>query len=201
MARSATDCVPPKWRRYRRGVRSRRVPLPVLVGATVLVIAAVAAFVVTRDGGDDQAAADWPSASKVKATQLTALTAAGDTRLGDLLDGKPLVVNFFARTCQPCRKEMPAFQNVYDDVQDEVGLVGVSEDVTEDDARTMVEQTGVTFPTYLDGTLKTLLLFGGNGLPTTVFIAADGRVVDVSLGRLDADDLRDEIEANFGISA
>jgi thiol-disulfide isomerase/thioredoxin len=177
------------------------VPLPVLVSATVLVVVAVAAFVVTRDGGGAEASADWPSASKVKATELTALTAPADTRIGDLLGGKPLVVNFFARTCQPCRKEMPAFQRVYDDVQDEVGLVGVSEDVTEDDARTMVEQTGVTFPTYLDGTLKTLLLFGGNGLPTTVFIAPDGRVVDVSLGKLDAGQLRHEIEANFGIDA
>jgi thiol-disulfide isomerase/thioredoxin len=171
-----------------------------LVGATVLVIVAVAVFVVTRDG-DDGASADWPSAAKVKATELTALTASGDAKVGDLLDGKPLVLNFFARTCTPCRKEMPAFEQVYGDVQDDVTIVGISEDLTEDDARTMVEQTGVTFPTYIDGTLKTLLLFNGNGLPTTVFIAPDGRVVDVSLGKLDATELRDDIEDSFGISA
>ena len=171
-----------------------------LVGATVLVIAAVAPFVVTQGGGDERASADWPSATTVKATQLKALTAPADARIGDLLDGKPLVVNFFARTCQPCRKEMPAFQSVYQEVRDDVNVIGVSEDLTDDDARTMVRQTGVTFPTYLDGTLETLLRFGGDGLPTTVFVASDGRVADVNLGKLDAVDLREAIEANFGTS-
>jgi thiol-disulfide isomerase/thioredoxin len=182
-------------------MQSRRVPLPVLVGATVLVVAGVVAFfVVSRSSGGDHH--DWPSAEKVRATELTALgNGARDTKLGQLLAGRPMVVNFFAKWCNPCQREMPAFEKVHGDLGDQVAFVGISEDLQAGDGRAMAQRTGVTYPTYIDKAQGTLLFFKGLAMPTTVFIDADGTIVDVDTGKMDAAELRHKIDDHFRIGA
>ena len=66
--------------------------------------------------------------------------------------GTPTVVNFFSSTCTPCITEMPAFEEVYQDVQGsgEVAFLGLAVADRTDDALALVEQTGVTYPTAED---------------------------------------------------
>ena len=168
---------------------SRRVPRPVLLGATVLVVAAAVALVAFR-GGDD----GGPSPDEVRAVELGALGDGSPARIDDLLDGKPLVVNFFAEWCQPCRQEMPDFERVHQELGDEVNVVGVSIDHSGRKGLELVDETGVTYPTYSDSTGEVLAFFEGTQMPTTVFIAADGTVVDTRLQRLGLDELRSEID-------
>lgn len=176
---------------------SRRVPLPVLLGATVLVIVAVAVVLTRRDGGSA-----GPTPQAVKTVDLEAFGDDGSTaRLGDLLDGKPLVVNFFAEWCQPCREEMPAFEQVHQEVAGEVGFVGIGSIVRQtDEAIELVDETGVTYPVYADPTGTVLALFEGTGMPVTVFVDPDGTVRETHLEELDADGLRARIAEHFGVT-
>ena len=167
----------------------RRVPRPVLVGATVLVVAAVVALVAFRGEADD-----GPSHDEVRAVELGALGDGAPVRLGDLLTDGPVVVNFFAEWCQPCRQEMPAFERVHQERGDEVTIVGVSIDHHARRGLEVVDETGVTYPTYADPTGEVLALFEGTKMPTTVFVNPDGSVAATHMRELEADDLRAEID-------
>jgi len=177
---------------------SRRVPLPVLVGATVLVVAAVAVVLTRSDSGSDDNA---PSSDEVRAVELDALGDGEPARLGDLLDGRPLVVNFFAVWCAPCRQEMPDFEEVHQDLGDEVDVIGVAVPPNIRKSVEIVTETGVTYPTYADPTGEVTALFEGLQMPTTVFIDADGQVRETYQSKLDADELRAKIAENFDVSS
>jgi thiol-disulfide isomerase/thioredoxin len=174
---------------------SRRLPRPVLLGATVLVIVAAAIVLFRRDGADG-----GPSPDEVQAVELTALGDGDPARLGDLLDGRPLVLNFFAEWCQPCREEMPDFEALHQRLGDDVRFVGVGLDHDPDDAEAMVAETGVTYPTFADPAGDVFAVFEGVQLPTTVFVDADGTVRGSHDKILDADGLRDRIEESLGVA-
>ncbi|HEY8547215.1 MAG TPA: TlpA disulfide reductase family protein [Acidimicrobiales bacterium] len=177
-------------------MRFRRLPRPVLLGATVLVIVAAVVLLLRRDDGDG-----GPTPDEVRAVELTALAADDDARLGDLLDGRPMVVNFFAEWCRPCRQEMPDFEALHRELGDEVRFVGVSLDHKRDEAEAMVAQTGVTYPTFFDPRGDVFAVFDGVQLPTTVFVDADGTVRGSHDKILDADGLRDRIAEDLGVAA
>jgi len=177
---------------------SRRLPRPVLLGATVLVVvAAVAAVVILRrDDGPER-----PSAADVRALAVEGLADGTAVELGDVIDGRPAVVNFFAGWCQPCREEMPAFEVVHQELQDDVaflGIVGPGEKPEE--SRRIVAETRVTYPTFTDPTGEATSLFEALMLPTTAFVDADGDVVDVQLAKFDEAALRDEIAEQLGVA-
>jgi thiol-disulfide isomerase/thioredoxin len=74
--------------------------------------------------------------------------------------GKPVILNFWAGLCPPCRAEMPGFQKVFDQVRDSVVLVGVDLGPfvglgEHDDARRLLAELGVRYPAAfaVDGTL------------------------------------------------
>jgi len=177
---------------------SRRVPVPVLIAATVLVLAA-AAVVVTRSDGGAGSDGDGPSPDEVRAVELDALGDGDVARLGDLLDGRPLVVNFFAVWCAPCRQEMPDFQQVHQELDDEVDVIGIAVPPNIRKSVEIVAETGVTYPTYADPTGEVTALFEGLQMPTTVFIDADGQVRETYQSKLDADELRTKIAENFDV--
>jgi thiol-disulfide isomerase/thioredoxin len=204
-------------RRYRRAVASRRLPLPAVIAATVLaLVAALGAFAVL-DGGDaggDDAATSGDGAAdgyelaaqgelpgSVAEVRLVSLHDDPDAALGDLLTGAPVVVNFFASWCVPCVEEMPAIEAVHQSLGDQVTFVGLANQDRDEDALATVEATGVTYPTYGDPGASAITYFGGLSMPTTVFIAADGTVVDVNSGALSEAELRARITGLFGIAA
>jgi thiol-disulfide isomerase/thioredoxin len=111
------------------------------------------------------------------------------TGLGDL-DGRPVLLNFWASTCTPCVQEMPDLQAAHAEVGDRVAFVGLAVADAEPRARAMAERTGVRYPLGFDPSGEVLRSFGGAGLPTTVLIGADGTVLDVHTGALDAEQIR-----------
>ena len=94
------------------------------------------------------------------------------------LDGKVVVLNFWASWCPPCRFEMPDFEAAWKEYRDQgVVFVGVAVSDSEEDARSFAEQTGVTYPIGLDGEGVTSVAYEVTSLPTTVFIDREGRIV------------------------
>jgi thiol-disulfide isomerase/thioredoxin len=174
---------------------SRRVPRPVLVGATVLVLLAVVIFVAAR--GDDSG----PTPDQVRAVDLAALGDGEPARLGDILGDKPVVVNFFAEWCDPCRREMPDFERVRQELGDEVEIIGVAIDHSPRKSLELIATTGITYPTYSDPQGEVLALFEGTQMPTTVFIRPDGEVADTVKEELSYDELRTKIADELGVDS
>jgi len=196
-----------------RDVASRRLPLSWLVLATVLGLVAAGAVLVAFSGDDPAGSGDGdvdaayelrPEAdvpSSADDVRLAGLEGGEDHRLGDLLGERPVVVNFFASTCQPCVKEMPAFESVHRALGDQVRFVGLAYRDAPEAALSIVESTGVTYETFADADDDAADLFGLIQLPSTVFIDADGKVLDVHPGALDEGQLRDRLEEHFGVAA
>jgi cytochrome c biogenesis protein CcmG, thiol:disulfide interchange protein DsbE len=119
------------------------------------------------------------------------------TAFTELRDGRPAVINFFASWCTPCVREMPGLESVHQELGDQVQFVGLSERETADDARALVEETGVTYAIGRDPGGDILTAYSGLGMPTTVLVAADGTITSSHTGRLERDELeqavRDEL--------
>jgi thiol-disulfide isomerase/thioredoxin len=86
----------------------------------------------------------------------------------------PLVVNFFASWCAPCREELPAFQRLADSGR--VPVLGVATDDRRDAALSLAIDLGVRFPTLFDGTGEFRRARGVAALPLTLFVDAHGEV-------------------------
>lgn len=113
---------------------------------------------------------------------LTALEG-GDVQLSTLR-GKPVILNFWATWCPPCRAEMPELEALWQRYQDD-GLLLIGVDQGENAAT--VERfargvVGTTFPLLLDTNQAVGRAYGVRALPTTVFIDAEGRIQDVRIG-------------------
>jgi cytochrome c biogenesis protein CcmG, thiol:disulfide interchange protein DsbE len=121
--------------------------------------------------------------------------AASDGRVSlDELRGTPLVVNFWASWCDPCRAEAKVLERAYK-AQKAVLFLGLDAQDAREDARDFIAQFGLTFPHVRDPGNDTQRAWGVTGLPETYFIGADGRVVGHVIGTVDDEQLSDGIAA------
>ena len=95
------------------------------------------------------------------------------------LRGQPIVLNFWAGLCPPCRAEMPEFQGFADDYTGKVLVVGVDlgqffQLGTQEDAITLLNELEVTYPAGYADDANLVRELGVLGLPATFFINADG---------------------------
>ena len=105
----------------------------------------------------------------------------GPFRLRDLR-GRTVVVNFFASWCAPCVREMPEIEAVKNDLADEIAVVGVNVMDDPDKADRLVADTGITWTLARDTDGSLLRAVGGQAMPTTLVIDADGVIVAARSG-------------------
>lgn len=122
----------------------------------------------------------------------------GRVRLADFR-GRPVVVNFFASWCTPCKREMPAFARLSRQLAGRVAFVGIDHQDSRRLARRLLEETGVDYPAGYDPDGRTAVDYRIIGMPTTVFISPDGRMLASHAGEIAAADLRATIRRLFGI--
>ena len=103
--------------------------------------------------------------------------------------GRPLVVNFWYASCEPCRREMPLLAEYFDERGDVVAVLGINMGDPRTVAANFAENYRVRFPVLLDdeGVLSSAMRIGL--APTTLFVSADGTVVDQVAGELTRDEL------------
>ena len=188
-----------------------RLPWQAVVAATVLAALAALLVIVTLEGGDDDATA----APTTDAT--LGLTPAGETASGDPLsiavtwpDGGeeplaetlqgPTVVNFFASWCPPCIAEMPDFEDVSQQVAGQVEFIGLAVQDRTSDATRIVDETGITYRWARDAKGDVAAAAEVTQMPATMFIDETGAVVSVHSGALDADELRELLESELGVT-
>ena len=101
----------------------------------------------------------------------------GETlRLSDL-NGKVVVLNFWASWCPPCRWEMPFFETMWQEYRDQgVVFVGIAMSDTLENVKAFAEEAGVTYPVGLDTTTEIARAYEVLSLPTTFFIGKDGNI-------------------------
>lgn len=105
-----------------------------------------------------------------------------------LEQGKPVVLNFWAGLCPPCRAEMPGFQRMYDEHGDKFIMLGVDVGVytglgSPQAAKDFLNDFNITYPTARALT-SPLSDYSVLGMPTTVFITPDGEIVNSHSGFL-----------------
>lgn len=123
-------------------------------------------------------------------------------QIGSLTDyrGAPMVLNFWASSCTPCIAEMPAIQQVADAYENRVAFLGIDQDNDPEAAAVdMINTTGVTYDIGRDDGASMLSWFGVVGLPTTVFVQADGTIAEVHVGPIDATELEAVLQEKLGV--
>lgn len=109
--------------------------------------------------------------------------------------GKPVVLNYFAGLCPLCRAELPDFQRLYtDSAKDKLTLIGV--DVgsfvglgSRDDGKALLRELKITFPAGTIFSADGFRRYGILGMPTTIFITADGKILRKYTGMLTRDQM------------
>lgn len=144
---------------------------------------------------DGTAASETPG--PVPAPDFTVYDEAGnEVRLSDYL-GKPVVVNFWASWCGPCRMEMPEFQEKHLELGGEVqflmiNMTGGRETV--ETARDFIAGQGYTFPVLYDTEGDAAVTYGAYALPTTYFIDAEGYAIAQARGAINSETLQAGID-------
>ena len=107
------------------------------------------------------------------------------------LEGKPLVLNFWAGLCPPCRAEMPQFQVFYEEFKDDIQLLGIDIGIftglgNNANAEELLRELGVTYPAGWTDDGSVPRKYGVTAMPTTVFISSEGTIMEKSVGAIDA---------------
>lgn len=99
------------------------------------------------------------------------------------LGGTPVIVNFWASWCIPCREEAPLLERAWRSVRRQgVLFVGINMQDLSDDARGFIDRFGLTFPNVRDQGDATSRRWGARGIPETFFINRRGQVVGHVIG-------------------
>jgi thiol-disulfide isomerase/thioredoxin len=200
----------PAWRHH---------PL-VRFGVPAVVIAAIAGAIVLLGGLPGQKTDGEQGSAELQAARLGALKdgvpqpgqPAPDFALRSLdgkvirlsdLRGRPVLINFWATWCGPCRAEMPDLQAVYAERKDDFVVLAVnSEGTGADNARQLAsdfrDELGLTFPIVLDTPdTEVLHQYKLKGLPDSFFIDRNGIIREMSIGPMNRDTILKKLKTTI----
>jgi cytochrome c biogenesis protein CcmG/thiol:disulfide interchange protein DsbE len=111
----------------------------------------------------------------------------------DFAGKKPLVINFWASWCPPCRREARLLEASWQKHRTNVQFIGVNFQDQEADALEFIDEFGQTFPSGADRRGETGIEFGVFGMPTTYFVDPDGTIRAAKVGEISAEELETKI--------
>ena len=142
---------------------------------------------------DESALAGAKSAAGIEDCPASTGNASGDKALPDIsldclgggtkvklsgLTGTPTVINLWASWCGPCREELPLLARAHKEYATSLRVIGVDfDDPAPDDAIELARASGVTYPLLSDPDSAIKVPFAVAGLPWTIFVDAQGRMV------------------------
>ncbi len=161
----------------------RRTYVPLVVIASAALVALLVYGVVGGGKstlGDDVKAGRKPPAPD----RALPLLAGGEGSIGDWR-GKPVIVNFWASWCEPCKDEAPLMERAHERLKAKGGTVlGVTVSDASDDSKAFMRKYGISFPSLRDVDGELAEDFGTTGVPESFAVDAEGRIVAVSTGQV-----------------
>ncbi len=129
------------------------------------------------------------------APDFTLTTFKGTTISLEGLKGKPIVINFWASWCPPCRIEAPLLERTWRAYQNrDVVFIGVDVQDREEDALNYLREFDITYPNGPDTTGEISIDYGVSGLPVTFFVSRKGEIVRRWVGAIEKSVLISSIE-------
>ena len=120
-----------------------------------------------------------------------------EVKLSDF-KGKPVVLNFWASWCPPCRSEMPHFNEVYTQAGEDVVFMMVDlvdgQRETQAKGQAFIEEQGYEFPVYFDNKQNAAQIYAISSIPTTFFINSEGTIVTAYRGPIDKETLQSGVD-------
>jgi cytochrome c biogenesis protein CcmG/thiol:disulfide interchange protein DsbE len=169
----------------------RRGWLLILAGVLVVgVVAGVLVAVLDRESESDGstrrrgvvAAGRAEVGSPVPDFVLPALDGEGEVRLSDFR-GRPVILNFWASWCNPCRDEFPLLKDALRDHRaDALAVIGVTYRDIPSDSRAFAKELKATWPQAVDDDRAVAEAFGVRSIPITFFVRADGTIAARQFG-------------------
>lgn len=163
----------------------RRTIVAVVVGLGVAAVIVLLVVGLLNRGVGDRiddalAAGERPEAPSISLPLLVDhpdLGPAGTDVTLEQLQGQPVVVNFWASWCVPCRTEAPVLEGIWNDYKDRgVVVLGIDTQDLTDNAREFIDEVGMTYPSVRDGTDGTERDFEVTGVPETFVVDRDGLI-------------------------
>lgn len=191
----------------RRPQQSQRWLIVATAGVLVTAAFGLTLLAGSRDDGSATQPAPNPAVLGQRATvgqlpdlEFARLGSGEPDRLG-AYEGRPLVINFFASWCTTCLAELPRFEQAYQTHKDQVTFLGLNLQDSPSSAARVVADTGLSYPIGTDPQGRLFQAIGAFGMPTTVFVAADGTVLERYTGELSAEQLIDKMQTYGMVTA
>ena len=173
--------------------------LKILIIVLLIAVVLVGAFVAAPRQKDAEAALEETEAQQNLAPDFSMFDIDGnEIKLSDFR-GKPVILNFWASWCGPCKAEMPDFEEAYKTYGEDIQFLMVN--LTDGSSETVESALGYiwsqnyTFPVYYDISIEGAMKYSVRAIPVTYFIDADGAVKAFNEGMITADVLQDNIAA------
>jgi cytochrome c biogenesis protein CcmG, thiol:disulfide interchange protein DsbE len=112
--------------------------------------------------------------------------------------GKPIVLNFWASWCQPCKEELPLLENAWKQMQaqkKDIVFLGIDFQESSSDATSFLKQYGITYLVGLDANGSIASKYRVTSLPQTIFIDRDGTVTSREPQELTAQELSQNLQS------
>ena len=137
-----------------------------------------------------------------KASDFTLTDMNGDKVSLSDYTGKPIVVNFWATWCGPCKMELPAFDELYKKYNGQVEFMMVNltdgYQETVEGVKSFVSENGYEFPIFFDTELSASTAYNLYSIPRTIFVDKDGNLVNSHTGAMSESTLKQYIELLIG---
>ncbi|MCL2526378.1 MAG: TlpA family protein disulfide reductase [Coriobacteriia bacterium] len=180
--------------------KKKNLTIAAILGVVLVVVIAGALFLQSNAGSGYSALDLLPgsASSSIQGQEAPDFSFLGEQGHVEMLSdyrGTPVVLNFWASWCPPCRAEMPHFQEAFDLHGNDVKFIMLNIDESIEVARAFADELELTFPLYFDESSEGALAYKITGVPETFFIDANGVVTQRFLGAIDTKTITTSIEA------
>lgn len=168
-----------------------------IVAVIVIVTACSSAKVENASGNNSDKAAENTTYNLSEG--MTMPNVVVETNNGETFDlsktEKPVLINFWATWCPPCKAEMPGIQNVYEEYKDKMDFILIDEGEPKSDVDEFIKEATYTFPVGYDEDNVYGIMFNIDAIPTTYIVGKDKTIKKYILGSTEEETFKEYIES------